>query len=226
MTEAERYLRKARESLASAKADARARRSNSAANRAYYAAFQAAVAALIFYRVRSADTEWQHRFVSDEFSGKLIRRRKEFGSSLRSVLPELFEVRIKADYGSNDVSKRDATLSVGRANEVVVAVAKKIERSAIGETKSSYEAVMKAKQASKAPEQYVEDVKKKITENYPDVDFKVQQRGPRDFTLRVYGDYAEMGDVSRSLGDTTIDLLNDHDVWIVVLALERHLPDR
>jgi Uncharacterized conserved protein related to C-terminal domain of eukaryotic chaperone, SACSIN len=226
VTEAERYLRKARESLASAKADARARRSNSAANRAYYAAFQAAVAALIFYRVRSADTEWQHRFVSDEFSGKLIRRRKEFGSSLRSVLPELFEVRIKADYGSNDVSKRDATLSVGRANEVVVAVAKKIERSAIGETKSSYEAVMKAKQASKAPEQYVEDVKKKITENYPDVDFKVQQRGPRDFTLRVYGDYAEMGDVSRSLGDTTIDLLNDHDVWIVVLALERHLPDR
>jgi uncharacterized protein (UPF0332 family) len=225
VTEAERYLRKARESLASAKADARARRYNSAANRAYYAAFQAAVAALIFYRVRSADSEWQHRFVSDEFSGKLIRRRKEFGSSLRSVLPELFEVRIRADYGSNDVSKRDATLSVGRANEVVAAVAKKLERSAIGETKSSYEAVMKAKQASKAPEQYVEDVKKKILENYPDVDFKVQQRGPRDFTLRVYGDYAEMGDVSRSLGDTTIDLLNDHDVWIVVLALERHLPD-
>ena len=225
MTEAERYLRKARESLASAKADARARRYNSAANRAYYAAFQAAVAALIFYRVRSADTEWQHRFVAEEFSGKLIRRRKEFGSSLRSVLPELFEVRIKADYGSNDVSKRDATLSVSRANEVVAAVAKKIERSAIGETKSSYEAVMKAKQASKAPEQYVEDVKKKIRENYPDVDFKVQQRGPRDFTLRVYGDYPEMGDVSRSLGDTTIDILNDHDVWIVVLALERHLPD-
>ena len=225
MTDAERYLRKARESLASAKADARARRYNSAANRAYYAAFQAAVAALIFYRVRSADTEWQHRFVAEEFSGKLIRRRKEFGSSLRSVLPELFEVRIKADYGSNDVSKRDATLSVSRANEVVAAVAKKIERSAIRETKSSYEAVMKAKQASKAPEQYVEDVKKKIRENYPDVDFKVQQRGPRDFTLRVYGDYPEMGDVSRSLGDTTIDILNDHDVWIVVLALERHLPD-
>jgi uncharacterized protein (UPF0332 family) len=225
VTEAERYLRKARESLASAKADARARRYNSAANRAYYAAFQAAVAALIFCRVRSADTEWQHRFVSEEFSGKLIRRRKEFGSSLRSVLPELFEVRIKADYGSNDVSKRDATLSVSRANEVVAAVAKKIERSTIGERKSSYEAVMKAKQASKAPEQYVEDVRKKILENYPDVDFKVQQRGPRDFTLRVYGDYPEMGDVSRSLGDTTIDILNDHDIWIVVLCLPRHLPD-
>jgi uncharacterized protein (UPF0332 family) len=225
VTEAERYLRKARESLASAKADARARRYNSAANRAYYAAFQAAVAALIFYRVRHADTEWQHRFVTEEFSGKLIRRRKEFGSSLRSVLPQLFELRITADYGLDDVPKRDATLSVSRANEVVAAVAKKIERSAIGETKSSYEAVMKAKQASKAPEQYVEDVKKKILENYPDVDFKVQQRGPRDFTLRVYGDYPEMGDVSRSLGDTTIDLLNDHDVWIVVLALERHLPD-
>jgi uncharacterized protein (UPF0332 family) len=225
VTEAERYLRKARESLASAKADARASRYNSAANRAYYAAFQAAVAALIFYRVRSADTEWQHRFVAEEFSGKLIRRRKEFSASLRSALPQLFELRITADYGWDEVPKRNATHSVSRANEVVAAVSKKIERSAISETKSSYEAVMKTKQASKAPEQYVEDVKKKITENYPDVDFKVQQRGPRDFTLRVYGDYPEMWEVSESLGDTTIDLLNDHDVWIVVLCLPRHLPD-
>ncbi len=225
MTEAERYLRKARESLASAKADARARRYNSAANRAYYAAFQAAVAALIFYRVRSADTEWQHRFVSEEFSGKLIRRRKEFSGRLRSALPQLFEVRIRADYGLNDVSKGDADLSNSRANELVEAVSKKIGQPTISETKSSSEAVMKTRQTSKVPEQYVEDVKKKIIENYPDVDFKVQQRGPRDFTLRVYGDYPEMGEVSWSLGDMTIDILNDHDVWIVVLALERHLPD-
>jgi hypothetical protein len=95
----------------------------------------------------------------------------------------------------------------------------------ISEMESSYEAVMKTRQTSKAPEQYVEDVKKKIIEKYPDVDFKVQQRGPRDFTLRVYGDYPEMSEVSESLGDMTIDILNDHDVWIVVLALERHLPD-
>jgi uncharacterized protein (UPF0332 family) len=225
VTDAERYLRKARESLASAKADVRARRYNPAANRAYYAAFQAAVAALIFYRVRAADTDWQHRFVAEEFSGKLIKRRKEFSGRLRSALPQLFEVRIRADYGLNDVSKGDADLSVSRANELVEAVSKKIGQPTISETKSSYEAVMRTKQASKTPEQYVEDVKKKIIENYPDVDFKVQQRGPRDFTLRVYGDYPEMGDVSWSLGDTTIDLLNDHDVWIVVLALERHLPD-
>lgn len=225
MTDAERYLRKARESLASAKADARARRYNSAANRAYYAAFQAAVAALIFYRVRSAGTEWQHRFVAEEFSGKLIRRRKEFGSSLRSALPRLFQLRIKADYELNEVSQLAATSAVDRAGELVDAVANRIGRAKISETKTSYEAVMRTKQASKAPEQYVEDVKKKITESYPDVDFKVQQRGPRDFTLRVYGDYPEMGEVSDSLGDITIDILNDHDVWIVVLALERHLPD-
>ncbi len=225
MTEAERYLRKARESLASAKADARARRYNSAANRAYYAAFQAAVAALIFYRVRSADSEWQHRFVAEEFSGKLIRRRKEFAASLGNALPQLFQLRIKADYELNDVSKRDADRAAGRANELVDAVSKTIGQPTISETKSSYEAVMKTRQTSKAPEQYVEDVKKKIIENYPDVDFKVQQRGPRDFTLRVYGDYPEMSEVSESLGDMTIDILNDHDVWIVVLALERHLPD-
>ncbi len=225
MTDAERFLRKARESLASAKADVRARRYNSAANRAYYAAFQAAVAALIFYRVRNADTEWQHRFVANEFSGKLIRRRKAFASSLRNVLSELFEVRIRADYDSVDVSKSDAGLCVRRADTLVSAVAGKIRETAIRETKASYEAIMRTKLASKPPEQYVEDVKLKILDNYPDVDFKVQPRGPRDFTLRVYGDYPEMQDVSRSLGDTTIDLLNDHDVWIVILCLPRHLPE-
>ena len=45
MTEAERYLAKASESLASARADNRARRYNAAANRAHYAAFQDAGAA-------------------------------------------------------------------------------------------------------------------------------------------------------------------------------------
>lgn len=41
------FLLKARESLASAEADLKAGRFNSAANRAYYAAFQAAVAMLV-----------------------------------------------------------------------------------------------------------------------------------------------------------------------------------
>jgi uncharacterized protein (UPF0332 family) len=224
VTEAERYLRKARESLASAKADARARRYNSAANRAYYAAFQAAVAALIFYRVRGADTEWQHRLVSDEFSGKLIRRRKEFKASLRDVLPTLFQLRIRADYELNDVSRAAADYSLRRATELVTFVEARIERPGISEPRPAYEVEMKTKQSSRAAEQYVEDVKKKITESYPDVDFKVQQRGPRDFTLRVYGDYPEMWAISHGLGDMTIDILNDHDVWIVILGLPRHLP--
>jgi hypothetical protein len=163
--------------------------------------------------------------VAEEFSGKLIRRRKAFAASLGNALPQLFQLRIKADYELNGVSKRDADRAAIRANELVDAVSRRIGQRMISEMKSSYEAVMKTRQTSKAPEQYVEDVKKKIIEKYPDVDFKVQQRGPRDFTLRVYGDYPEMSEVSESLGDTTIDILNDHDVWIVVLALERHLPD-
>ncbi|MEO8457072.1 MAG: HEPN domain-containing protein [Chloroflexota bacterium] len=72
-TEHERYLRKARESLASAQADVRARRSNSAANRAYYAAFQAAVAALIQHDIRPTGN-WEHEFVANRFSGKLVWR--------------------------------------------------------------------------------------------------------------------------------------------------------
>ena len=72
MTEAERYLAKARESLASARANVKARRYNSAANRGYYAAFQAAVAALIHAGIRPDDDDWGHRFVMSQFSGKLI----------------------------------------------------------------------------------------------------------------------------------------------------------
>ena len=66
MTEVERYLRKARESLASAAADVRAKRHNSAANRSYYAAFQAAVAALIHAGIQRPAATWQHRFVTSQ----------------------------------------------------------------------------------------------------------------------------------------------------------------
>lgn len=101
-TEAERYLRKAQESLASAKADVRARRYNSAANRAYYACFQAAVAALIHADVRPAaragrQPDWDHKFVSSQFAGKLIWRRKLYPAEFRSALITLFELRLVAD---------------------------------------------------------------------------------------------------------------------------------
>jgi uncharacterized protein (UPF0332 family) len=60
--EARTYLIKAVESLTSAQIDYMAARYNSCANRAYYACFQAAVAALLAAGIRPASPrgEWSH----------------------------------------------------------------------------------------------------------------------------------------------------------------------
>src|SRR5712691_1768890 len=86
--EARAYLSKAVESLISAQADSVAARYNSCANRAYYACFQAAVAALLAAGIRPASPrgEWSHEFVQSQFNGLLITRRKLYPITLRRVL--------------------------------------------------------------------------------------------------------------------------------------------
>ena len=113
--EAQRYVAKARESLASAEADLRAGRLNSAASRAYYAAFQAAIAALIEHGIRPRGRSWDHRFVMSEFSGKLVTRRKVVPSKLGGKLELLMTTRLVADYGHDSVSKRATARSVKEA---------------------------------------------------------------------------------------------------------------
>jgi uncharacterized protein (UPF0332 family) len=113
--EAEGFLRKARESLASAEADLRAGRFNSAANRAYYAGFQAAVAALIEHGIGRRGRSWEHRFVMSEFSGKLIARRKAVSPKLGGKLELLMTTRLVADYSRDSVSRRAADRSLGEA---------------------------------------------------------------------------------------------------------------
>ena len=122
-TEVERYLAKAQESLASARADLDAARFNSAANRAYYAAFQAAVAMLLESGVGPRGDSWEHKFVIAEFSGTLVRRRKLFGAEFRRIMQELFELRLQADYRITLVSRREARRAVGDASRVVTVAA-------------------------------------------------------------------------------------------------------
>jgi hypothetical protein len=68
----ELYLAKARTSLAGAQSELEQRRFDNAAIRAYYACFQAAVAALIWagFRPPGAGT-WDHGFVQARFVGEL-----------------------------------------------------------------------------------------------------------------------------------------------------------
>jgi uncharacterized protein (UPF0332 family) len=89
--DAEAYLRKALENLASSEADLAAGRDNAAASRAYYSSFQAAVAALIDNGIRPRGDEREHRFVISQFSGKLIRRRKVMRARFMGTLDRLLK---------------------------------------------------------------------------------------------------------------------------------------
>jgi len=116
------FLVKARESLASAEADLKAGRYNSAANRAYYAAFQAAVAMLISAGIQPPRDSWEHRFVHSEFSGKLISRRKLFPARYSGVLKALLETRLAADYRLAPIGRRHAQSALRDAKRLLEAI--------------------------------------------------------------------------------------------------------
>jgi uncharacterized protein (UPF0332 family) len=118
------YLTKAIESLTSAQRDYAAGRYNSCANRAYYACFQAAVAALLASGIRPASPrgEWSHEFVQSQFNGLLITRRKLYPVILRRVLRDTMEVREKADYTPSLVSARVASRVLQAAQDFVQAI--------------------------------------------------------------------------------------------------------
>ena len=121
------FLAKARESLASAEADLRAARYNSAANRAYYAAFQAAVAALIEQGVGPRGASWDHKFVISEFSGKLVKRRKLLSTRYSRVLNSLFTTRLFADYRADGIGRGTARRSVGETRSLVIELIRILE---------------------------------------------------------------------------------------------------
>jgi len=220
VTEAERYLAKARESLASARADVKARRYNSAANRAYYAAFQAAVAALINAGIRPANDDWGHRFVMSQFSGKLIRRRKLLPAALRSTLGELFDRRVTADYRAENVSSGDARGAVKRAGRLVDSVSVASGPGLVREAEPEYgsEKVTTDRAIRAKARGLIAEVQQVILQKYPDREFEVIEFGPRDYRLIVRGGRGDLEGIHKALDGRTADILVDHDIWIVILA--------
>jgi len=118
----EHWLAKAQECLASAEADFAAGRHNSVANRAYYAGFHAAIAALMEADIRPQGKAWEHRFVFSEFSGKLVTRRKAFSARFTRSLQRLYESRIVGDYRTENVPVRISQAMLIEASTLVQAV--------------------------------------------------------------------------------------------------------
>lgn len=128
--DSQNYLIKAQESLRGAESELFARRFNNVANRAYYAAFQAALAALLDASVRVQNDRGgtiSHQAVQSKFAGILISRRKLYSGNLARVLSDLLRVRILADYRPNRLSKVRATRALGKARSFVSAVEKRLQ---------------------------------------------------------------------------------------------------
>ena len=119
---ADLYLRKALESLAGAQSEYTDARFNNCTNRAYYACFQAAIAALLWEGIRASGGQWAHRFVQAQFTGTVINRRHRYPSTLRSTLSELVTLRHSADYDPDPINQAEASRALRRGQEFVEAV--------------------------------------------------------------------------------------------------------
>jgi uncharacterized protein (UPF0332 family) len=119
------FLAKAQEALRAAQVLLHHRQSNSVANRAYYAGFHAARAALIRFNVSAAGKQWSHKALQSALS-QLFRNKKIEPAHLKGYLTELLAIRELADYGQEMVSSRVAKDAVRQAAELVASVEKLI----------------------------------------------------------------------------------------------------
>ena len=120
------FLDKARENLAAAEICFENEMYDACANRAYYAAFQAAVSALADRGIKKEKLD--HRWVQAEFSSRLIWRQKIYSSKIKSYLMKMQNVRNEADYKMQKVSKNVARKQLSKAREIIIAVKKELEK--------------------------------------------------------------------------------------------------
>jgi uncharacterized protein (UPF0332 family) len=127
---AELYLGKAYHCLAGAELALAHGQYNNAVNRAYYAAFQAAIARLIAAGVRPATPRyWGHEFVLREFCGlHPLRLDDPLEACGPAALKALQDARLKADYDVELIGEATAHRAVALARAFVGAVERWLPR--------------------------------------------------------------------------------------------------
>jgi uncharacterized protein (UPF0332 family) len=124
------YLGKARSSIAGAEIELAHGYLDSAVNRAYYACYQAAVAALVAEHVPPIlERYWPHDVVHVKFPSILIDERAIYPPSQRATLKSIFDERLKADYEPDNVSKSTAAEAVHRARVFVDLIVDRVDPS-------------------------------------------------------------------------------------------------
>jgi uncharacterized protein (UPF0332 family) len=99
---------------------------DSCANRAYYAALQAAIAALADIGAKRAKAD--HKQIQADFSEKLIKRQKVYPAGLKSYLMDMQGVRNQADYTHESISRNSAFRQIAKAKEMISAIGKELEK--------------------------------------------------------------------------------------------------
>lgn len=130
MEEWEKFLAKAEENLrACQSASKRKGLCNAAANRAYYAAYLAELAALQKIEpVSLPKTGWKHANVVKAFNHRLIKRKRIFSASIIEKVGILEGLRIKADYRAESVTGQEAQKCFTLASEIVNVIRKELRK--------------------------------------------------------------------------------------------------
>ena len=95
------------------------------ANRAYYAALQAAVAALGACGITKDRIE--HKWVQAEFSSNLIKSRKIYPAKLKSYLMDMQRIRDDADYSGENISRKKAAEQLRKSEEMLTMIGKELK---------------------------------------------------------------------------------------------------
>ena len=96
------------------------------ANRAYYGAFHAAIAALLDQGIEKG--KFDHKWVQAEFNHRLIKGKKLYPGKFKSYLMKMQTVRDEADYSHNNVSKTKAQQQIRKAEELIEFIGRKLKK--------------------------------------------------------------------------------------------------
>src|ERR1700682_871072 len=121
------YLAKSKECLRSAHSASGRGLNNCAANRSYYAAYLAELAAL--QRRASGplpETGWRHPMVVKAFNYRLVNQKKLFNSEIVQQVSLLESLRIKADYKTENVTAPEGSECFTVARKIVRIIEKKL----------------------------------------------------------------------------------------------------
>jgi uncharacterized protein (UPF0332 family) len=123
----ESYLAKAKECVRSAHSASSRGLNNCAANRAYYAAYLAELAALQkFSPLTLPATGWQHFTVVKAFNHRLVTHKKIFDAKVIGQVAQLESLRIKGDYSAENVTGPESAECVTISRSLVQIIENKI----------------------------------------------------------------------------------------------------